>query len=81
MENLITQIEGILNENGGAMSYEAVLNAIDYKDRPQLHNALKEAKRRGLFQKHLRWDSEAKQNSLTVELIQAEVEPEQPESA
>jgi len=68
MDELINQIEASLNENGGVMTYEAVLNSVPFEQRRLLPNALKTAKRQGRFRKVLRWNTEAQKTDFTVEI-------------
>lgn len=68
MESLVVQIEILLADNGGSMPYQALLDAIDFQDRAQLPNALKQGKKQGKFVKALRWDADAKETIFTVEI-------------
>jgi hypothetical protein len=72
MDALIDQIEASLNENGGVMTYQAVLDATPFEQRRLLPNALKTAKRQGRFRKVLRWNAEAQKTDFTVEIGVAE---------
>lgn len=68
MDALLAQIESLLADNGGKMTYQALLDQIAFQDRPLLANALKIGKKQGKFVKVLRWNAEAKQSDFTVEV-------------
>lgn len=69
LEELVQEIENKLSENSGVMLYQALLDSTDYPKRSTLPNALKRGKELGKFKRVLRFDTEARQNILTIETI------------
>lgn len=68
MDELIQEIVAILQSNGGEMTWEELLNAIDYPKRGRVMNAVRAAKKAGTLERVLAFDAETGLQPLKVRL-------------
>lgn len=60
MNDLVDKLVGIVQDAGGAVTWEDLINAVDYSERAQVPKALKLAKAQQKLKRHLMFENGAK---------------------